>query len=74
MARNIIVATLADMFEANTSIAQTLLFLDTFDLSLEYIQKRSDILQQLTVERVRAVVKKYLRSDRMSIITIGNQG
>lgn len=74
MARNIIVATLADMFEANTSIAQTLLFLDTFDLSLEYIQKRSDILQQLTVEQVRAVVKKYLRSDRMSIITIGTQG
>lgn len=72
MARNIIVTTLADMFEANSSIAQTLLFLDTFDLSLEYIQKRADILQQLTVEQVSSVVKKYLRSDRMSKITIGN--
>ena len=57
-ARNIIVNTMVDNFESNAAMAQAFLFLERFNLSDDYFDKRLMKLKLLTLEQIKDAVKK----------------
>lgn len=59
------------MTETNAGIASVLSQVEFFGLSLDYPQKRADILRAVTVEEANAAAKKYLHPDSLSVVAAG---
>ena len=57
--------------ETNAGVAGQLLVAEDYGLGLDYIQKRADLYNSVTVAQVNAAVKKYLHPDKAVLIIAG---
>ena len=57
--------------ETNAGVAGQLLTAEDYGLGLDYIQKRADIINTVTVEQVNAAVQKYLQPDKAVLVIAG---
>jgi len=74
LARLAIANAIVGNFESNSKIASTFLFLDRYDLPLDYFDKRAEELAKLTIPEVQKAVKKVLDSKNMITVRIGRVG
>ncbi len=70
-ARLAIINSLVNHFESNTQIATSFLFLDKYNLSKDYFDKRAQDLLKITINDVQKAVKKVLNSKDMVTIRVG---
>ncbi len=70
-AKRAILASLVDNFSSNNSIAQTLLYLDRFDLPIDYFDNRIVKLNAISLEDMQKAVKNILKNDDLLTFRIG---
>ena len=70
-AKRAIVNTIIDNFASNSSIAQTFLFMDRFNLPVRYYDERAQQLEPITVAELRDTIAKYMTSDNLVMLKIG---
>ncbi len=71
IARNAVRSGVIDACESQQGIAGIVLFLDRYNLSRSYFQEQLDNLNSITLADIKRVVQKYLKLDRMLLITAG---
>jgi len=59
-------------FDSNAKIARYLAGLQAADLEIDYIDKRNDLVNAVTVEDVNRVAKRILKPDELFIVVVGN--
>ena len=57
---------------SNTRIANTLIGLQIFDLGIDYLERRSDIIHLVTLKDVRRMAERLFRADEMLTIIVGD--
>ncbi len=70
-AKRAIINSLVDNFSSNSNIAQVLLYLDRFDLPVDYFDTRTVTLDRISLEETQKAVKNILRSDDLLTLRIG---
>ena len=70
-AKRAVINSLVDNFAANSSIASTFLFLDKYNFSDDYFDKRAAQLNKVTLEDMKAAVKNLLNSKNLLTVRIG---
>jgi len=73
-AKNAIGNSLINFFETNRGMANVFIFLDRYNFSVDYFDKRYQSLQKYNVKDIQDAVKKYLNSKRMMVLRIGRVG
>ncbi len=73
-ARRAILNSLVDNFETNINIATSFLFLDRFNLPLNYFDKRAESLATISLSAVQAAAKKLLDTNKLVTFRIGRVG
>ena len=58
-------------FDTSSKIAAQLVGIQLEDLGIDYINKRNDLIEAVTVEDVNRVAKRLLRPDNMIIVVVG---
>lgn len=59
-------------FDSNSKIANYLLFVQTEDLGIDYINKRNGLIEAVTLEDIRRVAARLLKPDALSFVVVGN--
>lgn len=59
-------------FDSNSKIANYLLFVQTEDLGVDYINKRNGLIEAVTLEDIRRVAARLLKPDALSFVVVGN--
>lgn len=57
--------------DSNGRIAATLVAMQLEELGPDYIEKRADLIDAVTVEQVREVARRYLRVDDLIVVVVG---
>jgi zinc protease len=57
--------------ESNAGVASALLFLERYDLGLDYYQRYPGLVQSVTREAILAAARRYLDPDRLAIALAG---
>jgi zinc protease len=57
--------------ETNSGIADILMDMEFYDLGLDYLQRYTEILNGITVERIQAAARNYLSADHLAIAVSG---
>ncbi len=70
-AKRAVINSLVDNFAANSSIAGTFLFLDKYNFPADYFDKRAAQLNSVTLDDMKAAIKKLLKSDNMITVRVG---
>ncbi|HEB41997.1 MAG TPA: insulinase family protein, partial [Candidatus Dependentiae bacterium] len=70
-AKRAIINSLVDNFSSNSNIAQALLYLDRFNLPVDYFDTRTVMLDRISLEETQKAVKNILRSDDLLTLRIG---
>jgi len=73
-AKSAIVNSLANYFEANSSVANAFLFLEKYNLPNDYFDTRAAALDKIKVEDMQQAVKKVLRNDTLFTLRVGRIG
>ena len=58
-------------FESSASIASQLLWIQIEDLGIEYIHKRNDLVEAVTMDNIKRVAKRLLEPDRLITTIVG---
>ena len=58
-------------FDTNSKIAGQLLFVQTEDLGMDYFDKRNKLIEAVTMDDIRRVAKRLLKSDGLIITVVG---
>ena len=58
-------------FDTNSKIANQLLWIQIENLGLEYIDTRNQMIEDITIENIRAVAKRLLKSDGLIVTIVG---
>jgi zinc protease len=59
-------------FDSSVSIAGQLLWIQIEDLGIDYVSKRNDLVEAVTLEDVKRVAKRMLAADRLITTIVGN--
>lgn len=70
-AKRAIVNTVVDNFASNSSIAQTFLFMDRFNLPERYYDDRAQQLEPITVEELKNAIANCMTSDNLVTLKVG---
>lgn len=70
-AKEIIINSLPSLFESNESMATTFLFLQKYNLPYNYFETRIEELRLVSIEQMKASVRKYLKREKLACIRIG---
>jgi len=57
--------------ETNEGVARAILDMERYDLGLDYLQRYTDLINEITAERVRAVAQRWLDPDAYAIAIAG---
>lgn len=60
--------------DTNDNLARFLLGVQIEDLGIDFISKRNDLVQNVTLEQVNAVVKRIIDPNQLQIVVVGKQG
>ena len=58
-------------FDSNSKIANYLVFIQETDLGIDYIDRRNDLIEAVTLADVRRVAARLLKPDELSIVVVG---
>jgi len=58
-------------FESSTSIASQLLWIQIEDLGSDYVKKRNDLVEAVTMDDIKRVAKRMLEPDRLLTTIVG---
>ena len=58
-------------FESNAGIAGAMLFLERYNFSADYFDKRYEELEKITIDDVKNAVKQVLRPDELLTVRVG---
>lgn len=70
-ARHAIVHAMVNNFGSNQKIARAFLFIDRYNLPLDYFDTRAEKLSHVTLPEMQAAVKKILRNESMFTLKVG---
>ena len=70
-AKNVLSNTLMNIFETPAQMAQVFLFLKKYKLPNDYFDTRIQQLQKISLEEVKAAVKKYVNANNLIELRIG---
>lgn len=70
-ARNALVYASSDNAECNSKLAHIFLFLERYNLDAQYLESRAASLKKITVDQVKATVKKWLKPDDLIVVRSG---
>jgi zinc protease len=70
-AKNAVINSLVDNFASNRQIAASFLFLDYFGFDKDYFDHRPAQLLAVTLDQVRASVRKFLHTDALVKVRVG---
>lgn len=73
-ARRVVLNSMVDNFQTNSSIATTFLFLERFHLPFDYFDKRADALAHIDLASVQAAAHKVLDNKVLVTFRIGRVG
>ena len=59
-------------FDSNAKIARYLAGLQAADLEIDYIDKRNDLVNAVTVEDINRVAKRLLKPEELFVVVVGN--
>jgi len=72
MAKNLLLLSSADLFDSNTQMAYTFLFLKKFKLSFDLFDKQGVILSILKIDKLNEIAKKLCAQQQISVIKVGS--
>jgi len=72
MAKNLLLVSSADLFDSNTQMAYTFLFLKKFKLSFDLFDKQGVILSILKIDKLNELAKRLCAQQQISIIKVGS--
>ena len=58
-------------FESSSSIANQLLWIQIEDLGIDYVDKRNELIEQVTLEDIMRVAKRLIEADRLITTIVG---
>jgi len=58
-------------FESSSSIANQLLWIQIEDLGIDYVDKRNELVEQVTLEDIMRVAKRLIEADRLITTIVG---
>jgi zinc protease len=58
-------------YSKNLSIAECFLFLDEYNLPVDYFEKRQEMFEKITLQEVKQAARKVLNVDKLSIFQVG---
>ncbi len=58
-------------FESSTGIANQLLWLQIEDLGIDYVNRRNELVQAVTLDDIRRVAKRLIEADRLITTIVG---
>ncbi len=58
-------------FDSNSRIANYLVFLQEEELGIDYIDRRNDLVEAVTLEDVKRVAARLLKPEELSIVVVG---
>jgi zinc protease len=58
-------------FDSNTSIANRLLSIQQDDLGIDYVNRRNDLIEAVTLEDARRVARRIIDPDRLVVTVVG---
>jgi zinc protease len=73
LSKDSIARSLPGRFERGTEAAATFAELFTYDLPLDYFTALPDRINAVTVEQARAVAQKYIHSEKMIVLAVGDR-
>ncbi|HIQ00995.1 MAG TPA: insulinase family protein, partial [Anaerolineales bacterium] len=69
-----LVGSLPLRLETNEGVARAILEMELYDLGLDYLQRYSDLIQEITPERVLAAAQTWLDPDAYTLAIAGPEG
>ena len=57
--------------ETNEGVARAILDMERYDLGLDYLQRYTALINEITVERVQAVARRWLNPDAYALAIAG---
>ena len=70
-AKNYMIASDALRYADIENISATLVYMQKMHLGLDYLQKRKDYIENVTLEQVNQAIKKYFKPENLRFMTIG---
>ncbi|MCZ6775175.1 MAG: pitrilysin family protein, partial [Ignavibacteria bacterium] len=64
----------ARRFETLNTLRGMLDQIATYDLPFDYVKKREEIVQEMTIEQHKALAEKYITPDKMVYLVVGDAG
>jgi zinc protease len=58
-------------FESSSSIANQLLWLQIEDLGIDYVNRRNELVEGVTLDDIRRVAKRLIEADRLITTIVG---
>ena len=72
MAKNLLFLSSADLFDSNTQMAYTFLFLKKFKLSFDLFDKQGELLSILKIDKLQEIAKRLCAQQQISVIKVGS--
>lgn len=72
LAKTYTIGAFALSLDSNARIAQTLISLQIYNLGLDYLEKRADIINAVTREDVQRIARRLLRAEAMTVVVVGD--
>lgn len=70
-AKRAVANSLVDCFVSNASMAQMFLFLEKYDFPSDFFDKRAQALNKITLDEIKAAVKRTLNPDSLMTLRVG---
>jgi zinc protease len=61
-------------FESSSSIANQLLWIQIEDLGIDYVNRRNDLIEQVSLDDIKRVAKRLIEADRLITTIVGKVG
>jgi zinc protease len=58
-------------FESSSSIANQLLWIQIEDLGIDYVDRRNDIIEEVSLDDIKRVAKRLIEADRLITTIVG---
>ena len=58
-------------FESSSSIANQLLWIQIEDLGIDYVDRRNDLIEQVSLDDIKRVAKRLIEADRLITTIVG---
>ena len=58
--------------DSNARIANMLVALQIFDLGIDYLERRADLVNSVTLDDVKAMAERLFKADDMLVVVVGD--